>query len=72
MRAIVAVGYTGEIAGSYVIMYSYQQFTLVSTILYIQAQMCVGASLSKPHHMRSTVESVFSLACLIDTSSLYN
>ena len=29
-----------------------------------------GASLSEPHHRRSTVKSVFLLACLLDTSSL--
>ena len=32
----------------------------------------IGVSLSKPHHMGSTVKSVFLLACLLDTSeSLY-
>ena len=30
----------------------------------------IGMSLSEPHHMRSTVKSVFLLACLLDTSSL--
>ena len=45
MRAIVAVGYTGEIVGSYVIMYSYQQFTLVITILYKHRYQCTWGEL---------------------------
>ena len=32
--------------------------------------LIIGASLSEPHHRRSTVKSVFLLACLLDTSSL--
>ena len=52
-------------------------YTLIVTICIITyACTCkyrgrlVGASLSEPHHMRSTLKSIFLLACLLDTSSL--
>ena len=36
--------------------------------LHMQFDIVIGASLSEPHHMGSTVKSVFLLACLFVTS----
>ena len=51
-----------------------QCFNLCSNLL-LDGDLCpivlvVGASLGNPHHMRSTVKSDFSLACLFDMSPL--
>ena len=51
-------------------MISHQSLLLSTTVFndidkYSEVNDVIGASLSEPHHVRSTVKSVFLLACLL-------